>query len=245
MVFNSVYDMTNSIDTVRKQHFWEYFSGSKLQDKTGAFTQDYSLGVSSDWVTTNSTKYNYNAGGYIYFDAASTQQDARISRDLGVTLSDTAWVMRWKQNITLYAQGSEAQHLSLTIALSKDNVNASTATAFIALGHASNSGVTYYKEGHNTSGGLSGVTGGTSLSEVPAANVRYVEMIRKNATQFSIRITANSDYSGGSFIDNQDCTGIADLRYVVLVNNNTQAAGSARWTGQFSDLSIYNGVTSV
>ena len=199
------------------------------------------------WVTTNSTKYNYNSSGYIYFDAASTQQDARISFDLGADniLSNTAWVMRWKQNITTYAQGSEAQHLSFTIALSKDNVNASTATAFIALGHASNSGVTYYKEGHNTSGTLSGVTGGTSLSEVPAANVRYVEMIRKNATQFSIRITANSDYSGGSFIDNQDCTGIADLRYVVLVNNNTQAAGSARWTGQFSDLSIYNGVTSV
>jgi hypothetical protein len=199
------------------------------------------------WVTTNSTKYNYNSSGYIYFDAASTQQDARISFDLGADniLSNTAWVMRWKQNITTYAQGSEAQHLSFTIALSKDNVNASTNTAFIALGHASNSGVTYYKEGHNTSGSLSGVTGGTSLSEVPAANVRYVEMIRKNATQFSIRITANSDYSGGSFIDNQDCTGIADLRYVVLVNNNTQAAGSARWTGQFSELSIYNGVSSV
>ena len=244
MAFPSVYEMTNPLTTVRKQHFWEYFSGSKLQDITGALTQDYSLGVSSDWVTTNSTKYNYNAGGYIYFDAASTQQDARISRDLGVTLSDTAWVMRWKQNITNYAQGSEAQHLSLAIGLSKDNVNASTNTAFIGLGHASNSGVTYYKEGHNTSGTLSGVTGGTSLSEVPAANVRYVEMIRKNATQFSIRITANSDYTGGSFIDNQDCTGIADLRYVVLINNNTQVAGSARWTGQFSDMKIWNGTAS-
>ena len=33
MVFPSVYEMTNPLTTVRKQHFWEYFSGATLNSR--------------------------------------------------------------------------------------------------------------------------------------------------------------------------------------------------------------------
>tara|TARA_B110000495_G_C22928426_1_gene542656 strand:+ start:31 stop:1170 length:1140 start_codon:yes stop_codon:yes gene_type:complete len=36
MAFPSVYEMTNPLTTVRKQHFWEYFSGATLSSKWGS-----------------------------------------------------------------------------------------------------------------------------------------------------------------------------------------------------------------
>ena len=33
MAFPSVYEMTNPLTTVRKQHFWEYFSGATLNSR--------------------------------------------------------------------------------------------------------------------------------------------------------------------------------------------------------------------
>jgi hypothetical protein len=30
MTFDSVYEMTNPLTTVRKQHFWDWFSGDSL-----------------------------------------------------------------------------------------------------------------------------------------------------------------------------------------------------------------------
>jgi hypothetical protein len=33
MTFDSVYEMTNPLTTVRKQHFWDYFSGSTLNSR--------------------------------------------------------------------------------------------------------------------------------------------------------------------------------------------------------------------
>jgi hypothetical protein len=39
MTFDSVYEMTNPLTTVRKQHFWEYFSGSKLPMPSSVYSQ--------------------------------------------------------------------------------------------------------------------------------------------------------------------------------------------------------------
>ena len=43
MVFPSVYEMTNPLTTVRKQHFWEYFSGATLNSRWTALTQTTSF----------------------------------------------------------------------------------------------------------------------------------------------------------------------------------------------------------
>ena len=63
MTFDSVYEMTNPLTTVRKQHFWEYFSGSKLPSGNSfinSSSDDASWGsrgsqtsISSGVVTTN------------------------------------------------------------------------------------------------------------------------------------------------------------------------------------------------
>ena len=73
MVFPSVYDMTNeSMTTVRKQHFWEYFSGATLNSRwttinptgTGTFTMADSV---DGGFTVQSATSGY-AKSAIYFD---------------------------------------------------------------------------------------------------------------------------------------------------------------------------------
>ena len=59
MAFPSVYDMTNeSMTTVKKQHFWEYFSGSATSAST--------FEAQSRWTTSNIT----HTGTYAMVDEA-------------------------------------------------------------------------------------------------------------------------------------------------------------------------------
>ena len=58
MAFPSVYEMTNPLTTVRKQHFWEYFSGSATSAST--------FEAQSRWTTSNIT----HTGTYAMVDEA-------------------------------------------------------------------------------------------------------------------------------------------------------------------------------
>ena len=53
MTFDSVYEMTNDLKDIRKQHFWSYFSGSKLQES----------GTSSSLVYSNTSSLGTVSGG--------------------------------------------------------------------------------------------------------------------------------------------------------------------------------------
>jgi len=70
MVFPSVYEMTNPLTTVRKQHFWEYFSGATLNSR---------------WTTTNVTGSGTFAmadsadGGFIMTTGSGANYESNIS----------------------------------------------------------------------------------------------------------------------------------------------------------------------
>ena len=46
--FDSVYEITTAINSVRKQHFWEWFSGSKLKGGESYYSD---LSTTDGWVT--------------------------------------------------------------------------------------------------------------------------------------------------------------------------------------------------
>ena len=50
MAFPSVYEMTNPLTTVRKQHFWEYFSGATLNSRWNVTNNNASTSGMSDEV---------------------------------------------------------------------------------------------------------------------------------------------------------------------------------------------------
>ena len=70
MAFPSVYEMTNPLTTVRKQHFWEYFSGATLNSRwTFADYSSTGSGAMSDSVN----------GGYIVTTGSATNARSGIS----------------------------------------------------------------------------------------------------------------------------------------------------------------------
>ena len=84
MVFPSVYDMTNaSMTTVRKQHFWEYFSGATLNSRwttgtvVGSPTSYMADEIDGGFVLSSVSPAS-NVLGYINFNN-KTQYNARSS----------------------------------------------------------------------------------------------------------------------------------------------------------------------
>jgi hypothetical protein len=72
MAFPSVYEMTNPLTTVRKQHFWEYFSGATLNSRwttndyqgTATFSMndevDGGFNITGGGASLNSSSINFN-----------------------------------------------------------------------------------------------------------------------------------------------------------------------------------------
>ena len=92
MTFDSVYDMTNPIDTVRKQHFWEYFSGSKLQESGTTYETDFS--TNTGWTTSNSSLVDISTGSNELQVSTNNSTLAQMYYDLGASVSATKWVIR-------------------------------------------------------------------------------------------------------------------------------------------------------
>ena len=70
MAFPSVYEMTNPLTTVRKQHFWDYFSGATLNSR---WTFTNHLGAGSGAMSDSVD------GGYIVTTASATNNRSGIS----------------------------------------------------------------------------------------------------------------------------------------------------------------------
>ena len=96
MVFPSVYDMTNaSMTTVRKQHFWEYFSGATLNSRW-TFTS-----VVGDANTTGAMADEVNGGYKITTSVSSSAQGALAFGDLSSVIkpfspTGSVFIMKFK-----------------------------------------------------------------------------------------------------------------------------------------------------
>ena len=92
MAFPSVYEMMNPLTTVRKQHFWEYFSGSKLQEGvTGTTSYSTDFSNSTGWSMTGQV----NIANQLQFATSTNGSNTAISYDLGSTQSNS-WTLRAK-----------------------------------------------------------------------------------------------------------------------------------------------------
>ena len=89
MVFPSVYDMTNeSMTTVRKQHFWEYFSGATLNSRWT--TELYGSGT---------VAMSDSVDGGVILSSATSGDEAEIHFNDIKPFSNNASVMIWVSKI--------------------------------------------------------------------------------------------------------------------------------------------------
>jgi|14BtaG_2_1085337.scaffolds.fasta_scaffold00015_3 hypothetical protein len=221
---------------------------------TVTFEDDFS--TDKGWTTTDSGRYSYNSSGWIDFDAQSDQTDNRISIDIGTTLSNT-WVMRWKQEVTGFTQGNHAQHLSLEIGIADREVNGATSIGIIKVHHGQNSGVNYSSlGGYAVTAGMDYCSYGTNYpcnhvsGFTPSAKTNWVELKRTSSTTASLAFYTDDSYSAsaldGNVVTTTMCSSPTGLRYVMLGSEYAnQIPGNDRYSGKFSELKIYDGVTSV
>ena len=87
MVYDSVYEANNYLrGTVRKQHFWDWFSGSKLQEGvTGTNSYSTAFPNATGW-SSRGTQTSIT-GGLVDTDFGATDDNSAVLRSLGYNIS--------------------------------------------------------------------------------------------------------------------------------------------------------------
>ena len=238
MTFDSVYDMTNPIDTVRKQHFWEYFSGSKLKvsPNTSGFTGTWDKSPSNSQFEVSGGKLNFlenaNAGG------------DRTWIDLGTNVSETEWVLRVRLRFTTIA--TQSAYPEIDFGISDNHENSDTDQDFIGCRILPMSANNLFRPRKCIA---EKPRRGSSANHNPSPAFTtgkdyYFEFKRTSATNWSASMSNTNAYDGdiysGSFTNAS--TSLNGLRYFTVMDSTTATSGNME--GYIDVFEFYNGVTS-
>ena len=245
MVYDSVYEANNYLrGTARKQHFWENFSGSKLQDES-SITYETDFSTNTGWVSNASNVVVNTSTKKLTFAWTSGTPNQQIYYDLG-SVSDTKFVLRYVVNFaTLSSAGANLPVFSIKLSGSNSSAEYPPTASQIAMQLSAGSGsADVYFKSYNTSGG--GDPQPTAISWNPTIGTDYyVEMIRDSATQGTLNVRTGSH--SGTMVTNFPMTaspldaGCTGLRYIRL-QQYPNSFGNI--TGTMDDIEFYNGVTS-
>lgn len=243
MTFDSVYDMTNTIDTVRKQHFWEYFSGSKLQEaspNTSGFAQTWGKDPSN-------SQFEVSGGKINFLDNTSSTGDRTwldLQSIIGSAVNTTQWVLRFKFNFSTLTSGT--YYYEFDAGLSDSTVNNMTNQNFI--------GVRVLPSGFNNLWRPRTCDGSSTPRQGSTANLTqsfstgtdyYCEIKRTSSSNWSISLSTTDAYDGdlqdNSYTDAGSSTG---LRYFKFGDAVTNSGSGFTMQGVCDVLEFYNGVTS-
>ena len=122
MAFPSVYEMTNPLTTVRKQHFWEYFSGSTIisngvewqnmtDGQSASANQLIKSGTSWTADATGTRTFSSSEGAEIEFTVSQSATDSFCGFDISTNTDsynmDYALYCGGGGTINIYANGSQ------------------------------------------------------------------------------------------------------------------------------------------
>lgn len=170
--------------------------------------------------------------------------DDHAYADLGSALSNSSWVMRYKMVISGYSASSSNPNNSYLFTIAKTNTAEQDTQSLGLKLQIGGSGGSVAKVSGNTSSQSSGegYGGGGDFTTTVANATWYIEYIR-NGADFSVRITTNSDYTGGENKTWSTSGTVENLRYIKYTNRDDS---SSSWVlvSTISDIKIYDGVTS-
>ena len=164
---------------------------------------------------------------------------------LGTTVSDTAWVLRFIDNQTVFSNNSDGTGNVCSFGISSTTGNYASNQDFIGLGIALGSNNEKLNQNDVDGTALSSSVGGT-LATASSVDERFTEIIRLTATSYSISLSTTSSYTGDIESANTR-TGMPSttdtLRYakVALHSNDTTPNGDL--TGTIKNWQFADGVT--
>jgi len=218
----------------------KFYDGGMTQDEKATLVTPAAT-KNAGWTQTGSTVAVVDDVG-IDIDTAGTSGTNKVRRLIGTTLSNTAWVCRFKLNHK-DSGGAESPILALSANNTTGNDFWDDAIMVYANSSGSNPatlGASYYTSG----GGSNGISTAITLTD---ATVYYVELIRTASDNVTISVFTGSDYSTGQVgstqaINSSNITGIDDLITIQAGLGTTNGARDIDVVIQ--EIKIYNGVTS-
>jgi len=220
-----------------------YSMDSTSLDATVTHSNDFS---SDNMVDQDSSKIGISNGSLDYTIVLDNSNDAS-SWDLGATLSDTAWVCRFKMTVSSITQ-SDGTFVRGAFGLSSlpSSSNSQQSHDFIGL-QTRVSNVYEERRYLDADGGaIDGDGEGTIAYGLASSQTTYVEMIRTGATSYTIQLFSDSDYSTqlANKVTGTCASTLTGLRYFGIWNDSS-GTSSNQTAGTIDDVKIYNGVTSL
>jgi hypothetical protein len=197
-------------------------------------THEIDLSTSAGWTTTGSNCSVNTTGQYL--EGSSSTNDDRATKALGLTLSDTKFVVRQKMELTTVTSGGNGQvYFGYT-----DKDNSTT-----VLGNRDGIGITIRSSpDFLQSYALNQYwQSSATLTTTPTATTYYLELIRNSATSYTLNLYSDSNYS--VLVEtktNSIPSSVNGLNHITIGGWDNNASGVI--TARFSDIQIYNGVTT-
>jgi len=197
-----------------------------------------------NWTDTN-TQIVVNTGTAVMDYAAKSASNQACHYDL-TTVSDTAWVLRFKIIISTITDDINSVWLGVGISNSDGATTGTSAQEAIAFNIPADTSVAGYRlccpEG---SGYVDNTANSTAFTRAAQAETLYVELSRQSATQAKCELFSNSAFT--TSLESQTKTinaTLAGLRYI-KVQNKIQSGGSGVLSGTIDDILFYNNRTTV
>ena len=177
----------------------------------------------------------------------ASQTDA-ITYDL-TSVSDSAWVLRFKWVMDNYSQNTTGHAKKLLIGLSSapNSTDVDSAQDAIGILFGSWDNGTHKIRSRDSDGGSWMGGSGTDFSEAFTDDeVYYVEIKRTSTTAYTVSLYSDSSYSTLIEAESETMAStIAGLRYLKVGIDTTGSTPSGTFTGYIDNVEFYNGVTSV
>ena len=205
---------------------------------------------SSGWTSTGSDVVT--GTNVIDFDFSNSNATNTISYDLGSTMSDTNWVLRFKLIMDNYNVGSSGNSaggfFGLFSADHATNDNATQDSIMMNI-RATSAGSSYHKYYYADCDGetpRNKLVGDGSFTHTPTEETLYVEIKRTSSTAYTINLYSDSSYSTLVESKTGACAStVTGLRYIKFMNLNSASVSDHNIDGTIDDVEFYNGVTSI
>ena len=227
----------------KKAQFLKLIDKTTGQSETTA-SADYEEDMSdtTGWTFAHSGN-NGVSNGVLNYNIKRDGSDDCASYDLGSTLSDTQFIIRYSREVTANSHSSGSNCIAF-VGIGSNAGGQNTSQDFIGFNWASNDndGATYKD---NTTL-VANAVGGWAENWKETSGKKYYEIKRTSTTNVVFTVYNDSDFTDVYQTTSATIPStITGLRYFKVANWHSSGSGSCTSTGYFDDLKVYDDITSI
>ena len=204
-------------------------------------TYETDFSTSTGWTFKDSAKASISGGSLSFDFEDNSGNDDSCYYDLGSTMSDTKWILRFKINWSTFDDNSRCW-----FGLADNTTAQNVAKDFIGLlTHKYLSDVNWESmDKSNASLDFAGEN--SSSTNISTGTDYYVQIRITSDTAYDIKVYSDSSYSTlvDTITGTMSANSISGLRYIMFYNRNDHDTAYNQ-VGTIDDLEFYNGVTTI